>query len=166
MIRLNKMTDYGMVLLSAMASNYTDDPMRLHSSVGLSRQAGLTQTTTQKILKELAGSDFVHAERGKSGGYRLLRPAADISLVDIVEILEGPIALTSCVTTSEDKCSARNSCFLGGNWEKINTTISHALKDVSLADLCNPDDMFPERMEHNTNIQSQTSLTPSKMEGE
>jgi DNA-binding IscR family transcriptional regulator len=95
-----------------------------------------------------------------------LRPAADISLVDIVEILEGPIALTSCVTTSEDKCSARNSCFLGGNWEKINTTISHALKDVSLADLCNPDDMFPEQLEHNTNIQSQTSLTPSKMEGE
>ena len=84
MIRLNKMTDYGTVLLSAMASNYADNPMRLHSSVELAQQAGLTQTTTQKILKELAGSDFVHAERGKSGGYRLLRPSADISLIDIV----------------------------------------------------------------------------------
>lgn len=166
MIRLNKMTDYGTVLLSAMAWNYADDPMRLHSSVGLSRQAGLTQTTTQKILKELAGSDFVHAERGKSGGYRLLRPASEISLVDIVEVLEGPIALTSCVTTSENTCSSRHSCFLGGNWEKINTAISHALKDISLADLCNPDDMFPESQNLNHNIQSQSSLTPLDMEGE
>ena len=58
MIRLNKMTDYGTVLLSAMASNYADNPMRLHSSVELAQQAGLTQTTTQKILKELAGSDL------------------------------------------------------------------------------------------------------------
>ena len=126
----------------------------------------LTQTTTQKILKELAGSDFVHAERGKSGGYRLLRPASEISLVDIVEVLEGPIALTSCVTTSENTCSSRHSCFLGGNWEKINTAISHALKDVSLADLCNPDDMFPESQNLNHNIQSQSSLTPLDMEGE
>ncbi|MGB2166840.1 MAG: RrF2 family transcriptional regulator, partial [Candidatus Puniceispirillales bacterium] len=129
-------------------------------------RVALGTTTTQKILKELAGSDFVHAERGKSGGYRLLRPASEISLVDIVEVLEGPIALTSCVTTSENTCSSRHSCFLGGNWEKINTAISHALKDVSLADLCNPDDMFPESQNLNHNIQSQSSLTPLDMEGE
>ena len=164
MIRLNKMTDYGTVLLSAMASNYADNPMRLHSSVELAQQAGLTQTTTQKILKELAGSDFVHAERGKSGGYRLLRPSADISLIDIVEVLEGPIALTSCVTTSADPCSSRHVCFLGGNWEKINSAISHALKDVSLADLCNPENMFPDQEALMNTNQTQSKLTPSVME--
>lgn len=158
------MTDYGTVLLSVMASNYADNPMRLRSSVELSRQAGLTQTTTQKILKELAGSDFVHAERGKSGGYRLLRPAAEITLAEIVEVLEGPIALTSCVTTSEEKCSSRHVCFLGGNWEKINTVISHALKDVSLADLCNPEDIFPDKHTFRESNFIKSPQTPSEME--
>jgi len=136
MIKLNKMTDYGTVLLSVLASYYAREPMRLLSSVELARKSGLTQTTTQKLLKSLAGTDFVEAERGKTGGYRL-----------IVEALEGPIALTSCVTASLDPCSSRMSCFLGGNWEKINTTISEALQKVSLEDLCHPTSFFQQNQD-------------------
>ena len=144
MIKLNKMTDYGTVLLSVMASYHTREPMRLLSSVELARKSGLTQTTTQKLLKSLAGTDFVEAERGKTGGYRLMRSPRDISVAEIVEALEGPIALTSCVTASLDPCSSRMSCFLGGNWEKINVTISEALQKVSLEDLCHPTNLFQE----------------------
>ena len=147
MIKLNKMTDYGTVLLSVLASYYARDPMRLLSSVELARKSGLTQTTTQKLLKSLAGTDFVEAERGKTGGYRLIKSPRDISIAEIVEALEGPIALTSCVTASLDPCSSRMSCFLGGNWEKINTTISEALQKVSLEDLCHPTSFFQQNQD-------------------
>jgi FeS assembly SUF system regulator len=160
MIKLNKMTDYGTVLLSVMASYYARDPMRLLSSVELARKSGLTQTTTQKLLKNLVGTDFVAAERGKSGGYRLIRSPHEISIAEIVEALEGPIALTSCVTASLDPCSSRMSCFLGGNWEKINTTISEALQKVSLEDLCHPASLFKENKDgHQDHI-----LSPSHPE--
>ena len=146
MIKLNKMTDYGAVLLSVMAGCYRREPMRHFSAAELARKSGLTPATTQKLLKHLARCDFVAAERGKMGGYRLTRAPHAISVAEIVETLEGPIALTACVTTSTDPCASRRNCCIGGNWEKINSTIADALDKVSLDDLCHPENVFQQEM--------------------
>jgi DNA-binding IscR family transcriptional regulator len=68
---------------------------------------------------------------------------ADISLVDIVEAMEGPIAVTDCVTGAQDPCAVSNCCFMSSHWNHVNLAIRNALNDVSLEDLTNPAQLFP-----------------------
>ena len=134
MIKLNKMTDYAVVCLG-MLSRKSDCPM---SASELSSKTGLTLYTVQKILKIIvSNSDLIKAHRGPLGGYVLNRKSSEISVVEIIEVLEGPISLTACVDNSESFCEASNICFLGGKWNKVNDIIRKTLKDISLDDLLN-----------------------------
>ena len=132
MIKLNKMTDYAVVCLG-MLSRKSGYPM---SASELSRETGLTLYTVQKILKIIVSkSDLISAYRGALGGYVLNRKSSEISVVEIIEVLEGPITLTACVDNSENLCESSSSCFLGGKWNKINDIIRKTLNDISLDDL-------------------------------
>tara|TARA_B100001059_G_scaffold139316_1_gene139441 strand:- start:40 stop:501 length:462 start_codon:yes stop_codon:yes gene_type:complete len=134
MIKINKMTDYAVVCLG-MLSRKSDCPM---SASELSSKTGLTLYTVQKILKIIvSNSDLIKAHRGALGGYALNRKTSEISVVEIIEVLEGPITLTACVDNSENFCEASNICFLGGKWNKVNDIIRKTLKDISLDDLLN-----------------------------
>ena len=134
MIKINKMTDYAVVCLG-MLSRKSDCPM---SASELSSKTGLTLYTVQKILKIIvSNSDLIKAHRGPLGGYVLNRKSSEISVVEIIEVLEGPITLTACVDNSENFCEASNICFLGGKWNKVNDIIRKTLKDISLDDLLN-----------------------------
>ena len=134
MIKINKMTDYAVVCLG-MLSRKSDCPM---SASELSSKTGLTLYTVQKILKIIvSNSDLIRAHRGALGGYALNRKTSEISVVEIIEVLEGPISLTACVDNSESFCEASNICFLGGKWNKVNDIIRKTLKDISLDDLLN-----------------------------
>ena len=134
MIKINKMTDYAVVCLG-MLSRKSDCPM---SASELSSKTGLTLYTVQKILKIIvSNSDLIKAHRGPLGGYVLNRKSSEISVVEIIEVLEGPISLTACVDNSESFCEASNICFLGGKWNKVNDIIRKTLKDISLDDLLN-----------------------------
>ena len=134
MIKINKMTDYAVVCLG-MLSRKSDCPM---SASELSSKTGLTLYTVQKILKIIvSNSDLIKAHRGALGGYALNRKTSEISVVEIIEVLEGPITLTACVDNSESFCEASNVCFLGGKWNKVNDVIRKTLNDISLNDLLN-----------------------------
>ena len=134
MIKLNKMTDYAVVCLGIL-SRKSGYPM---SASELSRQTGLTLYTVQKILKIIVSkSNLISAHRGALGGYILNRKSSEISVVEIIEVLEGPITLTACVDNSQNFCEASNICFLGGKWNKINDLIRKTLNDISLDDLLN-----------------------------
>ncbi|XDZ66769.1 SUF system Fe-S cluster assembly regulator [Alphaproteobacteria bacterium LSUCC0684] len=138
------MTDYAAILLSLLAYEQRHDEDTCLSAADISGRTGLSQPTVAKILKMLAAADLVSATRGKSGGYALMQDPASISVAAIIEALEGPIALTACVETSVDACASRYSCFLGGNWERVNVAIADALASVTLADLVNPDSLFAQ----------------------
>src|SRR3954447_24677900 len=92
MLKLGKLTDYGTVLMTALAV----DAAHPHSAQDLATRTRITVTTVAKLLKLLGKSNLVEATRGARGGYRLARPPSDISMADIVAALEGPIALTEC----------------------------------------------------------------------
>lgn len=158
MIKLNKMTDYAAVLLSVLAHNHRQEAARYASSAEIASGAGLTRTTAAKLLKSLAAAKLVVAERGKCGGYKLARNPENITVSQIIEALEGPIALTACVEAATDPCSSRKTCFLGGHWEKINIAIAQALDEVTLADLCDPASMFPTQQTR----QKDRATNPSK----
>ena len=139
MIKLSKMTDYAVVCLGMLARR----PGSSMSATELSKETGLALYTVQKLLKLLVSkSDFIRANRGALGGYILNRNSSEISVVEIIEALDGPITLTSCVDKSESFCESSDICFLGGKWNKINEIIRKSLNDISLKELLSYDTPF------------------------
>lgn len=133
MVKLGKMTDYGTVVMTTLAA----EPARVQSAHDIAAHTGLSAPTVSKLLKLLARSQLVEAQRGASGGYRLARPATAISVADIVLALEGPIALTRCAEPAGD-CSMQHHCTTSANWRLINQAIRQALEAVSLAQMTAP----------------------------
>ena len=102
----------------------------------------LNQPTIAKIAKALVKADIVIAERGVNGGYRLARAPSDINAAEIIEAIEGPIALTACVDGADAICETRHGCFMSGQWNEVNASIRSALEKVTLDKLFNPETMF------------------------
>lgn len=140
MLRVTKLTDYATVVLTALAS----DPHTVLSASELAERAGLEAPTVAKVLKPLAQAGLVAGFRGANGGYRLALDAAAISLVDIVEAMEGPLGMTEC-SVHAGQCGIEDSCGVRANWRRINDVVSDALRDVSLAQLLLPPATRPAR---------------------
>ena len=140
MLRVTKLTDYATVVLTVLASA----PEAVLSAAGLAERAGLEAPTVAKVLKPLAQAGLVQAFRGASGGYRLARPAEAISLVEIVEAMEGPLAMTEC-SVHAGQCGIEHSCGARANWRRINDVVADALRRVSLADMTLTPDAPPAR---------------------
>ena len=139
MLKLNKMTDYAVVCLGMLARK----PEYVMSASQISKETGLKLYTVQKILKNiLAKSDLLKTERGYHGGYTLKKNSKNITVTEIIEALDGPISLTSCVDKSDSFCQSSDICFLGGKWNLVNEIIRNSLNDISLDDLLNFDNSF------------------------
>jgi FeS assembly SUF system regulator len=133
MLRVTKLTDYATVVLTVLAS----EPDAVLSAAGLAERAGLEIPTVAKVLKPLAQAGLVDGFRGASGGYRLARDPATINLVEIVEAMEGPLAMTEC-SVHEGHCGIEHSCSARANWRRINDVVADALRRVTLADMTVP----------------------------
>jgi FeS assembly SUF system regulator len=128
MLRLSKLTDYGTVIMTHMAR----EPERTYSAAGLAAALGVTAPTASKILKILVGGGLLVSLRGAKGGYTLAQPPGEISLVRIIEVMEGPFGVTECSATP-GLCAQEACCSIKGNWQRINQSIRDALVDVTLA---------------------------------
>ena len=133
MLRVTKLTDYASVVLTVLAS----DPATVLSASELADRAGLEMPTVAKLLKPLAQAGLVEGFRGANGGYKLARDAADISLVEIVEAMEGPLGMTECSVPS-GQCGIAHSCGVQANWRRINDVVAEALGNISLAQMLEP----------------------------
>ena len=130
MLRVTKLTDYATVVMTVLA-HHSDAVL---SASELAERAGLETTTVSKLLKPLAQAGLVEGFRGVHGGYRLARPAADISLVEIVEAMEGPLAMTEC-SLDHGECGISHQCGVRANWRRINDVVADALRSVTLAQM-------------------------------
>ena len=127
MLRVSKLTDYGSVILAYMANH----PEQKFSATRLSQAVYLPSATVIKLLKLLKRSGLVTSFRGKNGGYRLARPAEEISLAQIISVLEGPIALTEC-SVKKNLCQVESHCAIRSSWQRINRVIYNSLSQVTL----------------------------------
>jgi FeS assembly SUF system regulator len=134
MLRMSKLTDYGIVLLTHMAMGAEG---ALHTANELADISGVPLPTASKILKELSRAGLVLSHRGRHGGYSLSRPARDIAVSDIIAALEGPVALTECGEAA-GLCGIEESCPARGHWSAINDTIQRALGGLTLSALQPP----------------------------
>lgn len=134
MIKLNKMTDYGVVVMVHLAEA-ADTVM---TAPEIASATGLTQPTVAKLLKTLVQGGLATSQRGAQGGYTLARPAEEISVVEALEVLDGPLSLTACVDGDHDTCDRENLCPMSGRWNRVNAAILGALQNVTLADMMSP----------------------------
>jgi FeS assembly SUF system regulator len=130
MLRLSKLTDYAVVVMIHLASGES-----VQTSPGIARDIGLPEPTVAKVLKCLAGSGLVVSQRGARGGYRLGRSLSGVSIAEVVEAMEGPIALTACVEGTQGLCESRALCPMHGRWDPVNDAIQQALSCIMLADM-------------------------------
>ncbi len=133
MLRVTKLTDYASVVLTALAAR----PDAVLSAPELAERAGLEVPTVAKVLKPLAQAGLVEGFRGANGGYRLARAAADISLIEIVEAMEGPLGMTEC-SLHDGQCGIEHSCGVRASWRRINDVVADALREVTLAQMLEP----------------------------
>ncbi len=133
MLRVTKLTDYATVVLTVLAAR----PGEVLSAADLAEQSGLEPPTVSKLLKPLAQAGLVEGLRGVHGGYRLARDAAEISLIAIVEAMEGPLAMTEC-SQQDGHCGIAHQCSVRSNWRLINDVVADALRGVTLAQMLQP----------------------------
>ena len=138
MLRLNRMTDYAIVVLGALAHRRGE----VLATAQLAAMTGLAQPTVAKVARHLQAGDLLTTRRGASGGYVLQGRPEDISLVTIIEVVEGPIAVNGCVDGAQDPCAVANCCFMSNQWNKVNSAIRATLEGITLADLIDQSQLF------------------------
>jgi FeS assembly SUF system regulator len=130
MLRITKLTDYATVVLTTLAF----EPERVHSAAEVAERSRLELPTVSKVLKPLAHAGLVTPFRGANGGYRLARAPSQISLIEIVEAIEGRIGMTEC-SGEHSHCEHQPHCGVKSHWRRINDVISHTLRGMSLAEM-------------------------------
>ncbi|HEX8055450.1 MAG TPA: Rrf2 family transcriptional regulator, partial [Novosphingobium sp.] len=105
---------------------------------------GVPAPTVQKLVSRLTAAGLLRSSRGVGGGLKLARPAAAITLADIIEAVEGPIALTACVEHGRHDCTLESACMVRPHWPLINETLRGALAQVSLTRLAEVAQRAPE----------------------
>jgi FeS assembly SUF system regulator len=135
MVKLGKLTDYGLVLMTCMARGQGSS---LRAARDLAREANLPLSTVSKLLKELLQSGLLVSHRGIKGGYLLAREAHEISVLEIIAALEGPMALTECSGEVSGLCQIEPSCPIKSNQQVINQAVRGVLERITLHDLVHP----------------------------
>lgn len=134
MIRLSKLTDYGILLMTLVAR---DSAHRTRTARDLADEANLPLPTVSKILKILLSSELLVSHRGVRGGYSLAHPAEETTVSDIITAMEGPIGLTECSSLTGN-CELTSFCPMRSNWAVISEALRGALQKVTLAELVTP----------------------------
>lgn len=133
MLRISKLADYGTVVMVYLARR----PNTICNAREIANDTHITAPMVSKLLKRLTAAGLLRSVRGVSGGYRLARPAAEISVGSIIYTLEQQQGLTEC-SMHPNACSLQAVCHVQGNWRLINQAIEAALDSVRLEELAKP----------------------------
>jgi len=131
MVRISRLTDYGIQLMAALSRA----PERSFNAGDLSTLAAMPEPTVKKLLKALARGGLLVSARGVHGGYRLARAAQQITIAEIIGAIEGPIAMTECTAAAEQVCERKHRCPVQQNWQQVNQAIHGALANLTLSQM-------------------------------
>lgn len=130
MLKIGKLTDYAIAVMVQLAKEGVS-----RSAKHLSQKTGISEPTVAKVLKGLAKAKLVESERGVTGGYKMVLGIDEVTVGHIIEAMDGPIAIVSCVEVMEKTCGASATCPAKGKWNPVNEAIKAALFSVSLSDM-------------------------------
>ncbi|GAK32510.1 Rrf2 family transcriptional regulator [Iodidimonas nitroreducens] len=130
MIRLTNLADYAVILMGALARR--DGRV---NAAELAAETGLPVPAVSKILGTLSRAGLALSHRGLKGGFSLGRPAHEITMADIIEAVDGPIALVHCIENAPGDCEYEPICTMRPHWQMINNAVRDGLSKVSLGDI-------------------------------
>ena len=134
MIKLSRITDYGIVLMAHFGAI---EPGSTEKAREAAEKTRLPLPVVSKILKSLAREGLLVSHRGSKGGYSLARRPEEITVAEMITALEGPIGLTRC-TLETGQCVQEANCHVREPWQLINRAVSQSLVKITLADLVGP----------------------------
>lgn len=132
-MKLSSLADYAVVMMTA-AARHCGGMARVNATV-LAGETGVPLPTAQKLVSRLSAAGLIESARGSGGGFRLSRPPAAITLADVVEAVDGPVALTACVDAAHHDCAIEDNCQVKPHWNAVNEAVRGALAGVTLAQL-------------------------------
>lgn len=131
-MRLSSLADYAVVMMSAAARHCGQS--RINAAV-LADETGIPLPTVHKLVSKLGAAGLLRSVRGAGGGFKLARPAAAVTLADIIEAVEGPIAMTACVEAGKHDCGMEGACRVQPHWPVVNNAVRGALANINLTSL-------------------------------
>lgn len=138
MLVISTKGDYGMRAAIDLARNYdSGDPVQVKD---IAERQDIPKDYLSLIMVDLRKGGIVESVRGPRGGYRLSRRPAEISMGEVLEILEGPIQLLDCTSdATTHACSQHSACGMRNVWSYLTETIANVLRATTLEQLCSPD---------------------------
>lgn len=130
MLKITKLEGYALVILSHMSNGAG---LQLYSAKELSKDCGLPLPTVSKIMKILAQKGLLVSHQGSLGGYKMAKPSDKTTVAEIVEVFEGPLALTDCCSTT----GCQRDCQMVRGWRKLNESMDGMLRGMTLSDMAN-----------------------------
>jgi FeS assembly SUF system regulator len=131
-MRLTSLADYAVVMMAAAARHAGHERL---SATLLACETGVPLPTAQKLMGKLASAGLLRSARGTGGGFELARAAPTISLAEIIEAVEGPIAMTTCSDAARHDCAIEVNCHVKPHLLVVNEAVRGALAAVSLDQL-------------------------------
>ncbi len=144
MLRITKLTDYGVALLAHFAASSGAEPQNARDAAAA---MNLPLPTVSKILKALSRGGLLVSHRGAKGGYELSRPPERISVAEVIGAIEGPIGITECMASAPGTCAQEPLCGVRANWRIINEAVQGALEKITLAEMLRPAPDFGKWLE-------------------
>ena len=130
MLRIGKLTDYAFLILETLGG----DVHRPLSAQAIAAITHLPEPTVSKVLKILTRGKLVTSMRGAGGGYRIAKRLKDLTVLDVVEVMEGRVTMVECVE-AKHTCTIGTLCPAQGRWSHINNAVRDTLSGWSLSDL-------------------------------
>lgn len=125
---------YGLKMMYEFALNYGTGPMSLKE---VAQKQQLSETYLEQLISHLKKAGLVTSVRGAQGGYELTRKPEEITVGEIIRVLEGPLAPSECVIDDEPECSKAEYCVTRLIWEKIMDSINNVIDSITLNDMVN-----------------------------
>ncbi len=133
MLKINRQTDYAVRVVLALAKQ--PEGTRLASG-GIQQEMLIPKAFMSRIVAQLAAHNLVKTFAGREGGLELARPAAKITIKDVVEAFEGPILLSECMESrGEDDCPFRTNCPVRTKWGRVQVAMMREMAAISFEDL-------------------------------
>jgi Rrf2 family protein len=143
-MKLSTKGRYGVKAMFELALHYGEvDPVAIKV---IAENQDISESYLEQLFGTLRKAGLITSTRGAQGGYFLSRPPEEITVADILNVLEGPIEVSECLMDDEAPCSKMNYCATRLLWQKISDSINHVINSTTLQDMVNDyDQMNPDK---------------------
>lgn len=133
-MKISAKSEYGIIALIDVANHFGSEPVQVREIAG---RYNIPERFLEQIMTSLKKAGLVKSVRGAHGGYQLEKRPWEISLGDVLRVLEGEMAPMYCVSDgSKNQCSKERLCTLRDVWEEIKGCMQKTLSSITLKDMC------------------------------